>query len=71
MKVKRHRNILEVLQRRVFLRVTSVYRTVSTIAVQVITETPPLVLQMEEQAEIFRLKVLLEKETNPVAVDPM
>lgn len=44
------------LERRALLRVASGYRIVSTIAV--ITGIPPLVLQMEEGVEMFRIKEL-------------
>lgn len=50
---KKHKRILEGLQRRVLLRVVSGYRTVSTSAAQVIAGIPPISLLAAEQRRVF------------------
>ena len=53
MRTQRNRGKLEIVQRRVLLRVIMVYRTVSAIAVQVIAGIPPIDLLVWEREALF------------------
>lgn len=56
LKIKKHKETLERIQRRCLLRVISGYRTVSTGAAQVIAGLPPISFAVEEQCRIFLSK---------------
>lgn len=54
-------NIVERLQRRIMLRVASAFRTVSTMALQVITATIPLELHVKERTYMYENGGLLAR----------
>lgn len=54
MRVKKYRDMVLRVQRKMLIRVASAYRTVSGRAVQVITGVPPLNLLAEERGEAYR-----------------
>lgn len=56
LETKRHREALERLQRRILLRVTSSYRTVAKMTVQVLAGIPPIHLLAEEQSTLSNTK---------------
>lgn len=56
LRIKKLREILERLQRRSLLRITSGYRTISTRAIQVLAGIPPIYLVAEEQSRVFNAR---------------
>lgn len=54
-KIKKYKNMLLSTQRRMLLRVTCSYRTVSLEALAVISGTPPIDLQTEERGRLYRM----------------
>lgn len=54
LKLTKYRNLINSTQRKALLRVTSAYRTVSTVAVQVIAGVPPIHLLAEERVRLYK-----------------
>ena len=52
-KIKKYRMLIKRRQRKALLRVTSAYRTVSSEALSVITDTPPTELLMNKRTSIY------------------
>ncbi|KAG5890828.1 hypothetical protein JTB14_016206 [Gonioctena quinquepunctata] len=55
-RVKAYRGMMEKVQRRISLRVTSAYEAVSLRAIQVIIGTVPIYLQVDERERLHRTR---------------